>query len=122
MTQPSSEFSGLVVMIEAEHPLVVAAILAPTVLRPGRTQVLRWGRREAVALRLATPGPMIVVGLASLPESPANDAFAVRRLAFGAVTGMPARPPVVSGSALRFRFLPRAHEPARIKENPGGVK
>jgi hypothetical protein len=54
------------------------------------------GRGVASSLRLASAGTVGIVGLSPLTEPPANNALPVRRLAFGAVIRMAARPPVVS--------------------------
>ena len=126
MAYPSSKDPGFVTMIETKDPFR-AASLAAAVRRTGRAFVLGRGRGEAVSLRLATAGTVGVVGLSALTEPPANDAFPVRRLAFGAVARVAARPSVVSGASGGdgvFAGDSNVHSghTASLKENPGGCQ
>ena len=73
----------------------------------------------ASSLGLASAGAMGIVGLSPLTEPPANDALAVRRLAFGAVVRMTAWPPVVSGQSDSDCVCANAHEDRGLTENPG---
>lgn len=83
-------------MVETKDPFLAAG-LAAAVSRAWRAFVLGWRRREALGLGLASAGAVGIIGLSPLAEPPANDALAVRRLALSAMTGVAARPSVVSG-------------------------
>ena len=95
MAYPSPEGSGVMAMVETKHPLLAAG-LATAVRRARRTFVLGRGWSVASSLGFASAGAMGIVGLSPLTEPPANDALTVRRLAFGAVARVAARPSVVS--------------------------
>lgn len=82
-------------MVKAEHPFLAASLTA-TIRRARRAFVLGRGRGVASSLGLASAGAVGIVGLSPLTEPPANDALAVRRLAFGPVIWVAAWPPVVS--------------------------
>jgi len=108
VAQPSPEFPGLMIVVETEH-FLLAASFAAAVLRARRALRLRGRRGEALALRLATACPVRGVGLAALAEPPANDAFAVRRLALGAMARVSARASVVARAPGRYCISYKTH-------------
>lgn len=58
----------------------------------------------ALDFGVASASAVPVTGLPLLAESPTNDAFPVRHFAFGAMTGVAAGSPMVSGFPCRPRL------------------
>lgn len=107
MAEPPPETTGFVVVIQAERSPVIAAILTAAVRRPRRAQMLGWRRSDPSALGM-TPAPAVPMArLTFLAFAPANDAFPVRCLALGAVIGVAAGSPMVSGFSCRLRLFSR---------------
>ena len=105
-------------MVKAEYPLFAAG-LAPAVCRARRAFMLGRGRSEALGLRLASAGPVGVVRLSALTEPPAHDALTISGLAFGAVAGMAARPPMLASPSGLSRVFQYTHGDRPLQENPG---
>ena len=78
------------------------------------------GRSEALGLRFASAGPVGVVRLSALTEPPAHDALTISGLAFGAVAGMAARPPMIASPSGLSRVFQYTHGDRPLQENPGG--
>ena len=76
----------------------------------------------ALDFGVASASAVSVADLPFLSRTPAYDALAVRRLAFGAVTRVAAGSPLVSGLPCRSPCAlgAHAHRPDAYKENPGG--
>lgn len=104
-------------MIETKDPFLAAG-LAAAIRRTGWAFVLGRGRGEALGLGLASARSVGVVGLSPLTESPANDAFAIRRLALGAVARVTAGLTVVSSPPGGNCVCAIAHEDWGLTENP----